>query len=133
MECQHQDCIKTRVNERAAKEFLQLRIETSGRTALLALASIPAAVSALAVTPVAAAAAAERPALALALTQHTTGRRVRPLLLDVGGRDDLGREVEPFAEVVETLGGQGVVVILPAEPGLDIAAGVERLAGLDHV
>lgn len=54
-----------------------------------------------------------------------------PLLLDVGGRNDLGGEVKPLAEVVETLGGEGVVVVLPRELSLDIAAGVERLAGLD--
>lgn len=53
------------------------------------------------------------------------------LLLDVGGGDNLGGKVKPLAEVVETLGGQGVVVVLPRELGLDIAAGGERLAGLD--
>jgi hypothetical protein len=56
---------------------------------------------------------------------------VRSLLLDVGGGDDLSGEMEPFAEVVETLGGQGVVVPLPGELSLDIAAGGERLGGLD--
>lgn len=30
------------------------------------------------------------------------------------------------------LGGEGVVVVLPRELGLDVAAGVEGLAGLDH-
>lgn len=53
------------------------------------------------------------------------------LLLDVGGRNNLGGEVKPFAEVVETLGGQGVVVVLPRELSLDIAAGSQRLASLD--
>lgn len=53
------------------------------------------------------------------------------LLLDVGGRNDLSGEVKPLAEVVETLGGQGVVVVLPGELGLDIAAGGEGLASLD--
>lgn len=53
------------------------------------------------------------------------------LLLDVGSRNNLSGEMEPFAQVVETLGGQGVVVVLPRELGLDIAAGVERLASLD--
>lgn len=57
---------------------------------------------------------------------------MRSLLLDVGGRNDLSGEVEPFAEVIETLGGQGVVVVLPRELGLDIAAGGERLASLDN-
>lgn len=76
---------------------------------------------------------------------------MRALLLDVGGRDNLSGEVQPFTEVVKTLGivrmvfsllcdngetylgGEGVVVVLPRELGLDVATGVERLAGLDHV
>lgn len=35
------------------------------------------------------------------------------MLLDVGSWDNLGGEVKPFAEVVKTLRGEGVVVILP--------------------
>lgn len=54
------------------------------------------------------------------------------LLLDVGSRNDLSGEVKPFAKVVETLGGQGVVVVLPRELGLDVAAGVEGLKSLDN-
>lgn len=54
------------------------------------------------------------------------------MLLDVGSGNDLSGEVKPFAEVVETLGGQGVVVVLPRELGLDIAARVERLQSLDN-
>lgn len=53
------------------------------------------------------------------------------LLLDVGGGDDLGGQVKPFAEVVETLGGQSVVVVLPGELSLDIATGGQGLGGLD--
>lgn len=56
---------------------------------------------------------------------------MRSLLLDVGSGNDLGGQVQPFAEVVETLGGQRVVVVLPRKLGLDIAAGVEGLASLD--
>jgi len=56
---------------------------------------------------------------------------VRSLLLDVGGRDNFGGEMEPLAEVVETLRCQGVIVVLPRELRLDIAPGVERLARLD--
>lgn len=56
---------------------------------------------------------------------------MRSLLLDVGGRDNLSGQMEPLAEVVETLGGQGVVVVLPRELSLDIAAGGKRLARLD--
>lgn len=55
------------------------------------------------------------------------------LLLNVGSRDNLCGEMEPFAEVVETLWGESVVVVLPAELGLDIASGGKRLASLDNV
>lgn len=94
-------------------------------------------------------------ALALLTTEHTTRGGVRTLLLDVGGRDNLSGEVEPFAEVVKTLniirqklsfhitlfslhaktylGGEGVVVVLPRELGLDVATGVQRLASLDDL
>jgi hypothetical protein len=37
---------------------------------------------------------------------------VGALLLDVGGGNNLSGEVEPLAEVVKTLGGEGVVVVL---------------------
>ena len=53
---------------------------------------------------------------------------MRALLLDVGLGNNLGREVEPLAEVVEALRGEGVVVELPREAGLQVAAGGERLA-----
>ncbi len=55
---------------------------------------------------------------------------MRPLLLDVRSRDDLGGKVEPLPEVVEALGGHGVVVVPPAVLGLDEAArsqGLHRL------
>ena len=110
----------------------ELRSELARSTTLLALTSIAPAVSTLAVTTVATTATAEWAPLALALTEHSTGRSMRSLLLDVGGGDDLGGEVKPFAEVVKTLGGQGVVVVLPGELGLDIAAGSQGLASLDH-
>jgi hypothetical protein len=41
--------------------------------------------------------------------------------------------MEPFAQVVEAFGGQGVVVVLPAELGLEVAAGGERLASFDDL
>jgi hypothetical protein len=41
--------------------------------------------------------------------------------------------MEPFAEIVETLGSQGVVVVLPRELSLEVAAGGERLASLDDI
>lgn len=49
------------------------------------------------------------------------------------GRHDLGGQVQPFAQVVEPLGREGVVVVLPRETGLDIAAGVKGLEGLDDL
>jgi len=55
------------------------------------------------------------------------------LLLDVGSWDNLSGKVEPLAEVVETLWGEGVVVVLPRELGLDITTGGEGLESLDHV
>jgi hypothetical protein len=58
---------------------------------------------------------------------------VRALLLDVGRRDNLSWQVKPFAEVVETFGGQGVVIVLPRELGLEVAARGERLASLDDL
>lgn len=58
---------------------------------------------------------------------------MRALLLDVRLGHDLSGEMEPFAEVVEALGGEGVVVPLPAELGLEVAAGGEGLAGFDDL
>lgn len=55
------------------------------------------------------------------------------LLLDVGSWDNLGWEMEPLAQVVEALWGEGVVVVLPRELGLDVTTGGKRLAGLDDV
>lgn len=86
-----------------------MRVELARGTALLALTSITAAVAALTVATVAATATAEGTA-ALLIAEHATGRSVRALLLDVGGGNDLGGQVEPLAQVVEALGGQGVVV-----------------------
>ena len=54
-------------------------------------------------------------------------------LLDVGGRDNLGGEMEPLAEVGETGLSQGVVVVLPRELSLEVAAAGERLASLDDL
>merc|ERR1712093_950121 len=81
----------------------ELRSELSRWCTLLALS-----------TSTTAATSTERLALALTLTtHHSAGRGVRSLLLDVGSWDNLGGEVKPFAEVVKTLRGEGVVVILP--------------------
>jgi len=55
------------------------------------------------------------------------------LLLDVRSRDNLSGKVEPFTEIIETLRGESVVVVLPRELSLDVAPGGKRLAGLDNV
>lgn len=42
-------------------------------------------------------------------------------------------EYSPLAEELNALGGEGVVVVLPRELGLDEALGGEALQGLDHL
>jgi hypothetical protein len=112
---------------------LQLRSEVARGTALLALTGLTASVAALPVATVAATAtaAAEPPLTALLLAHHAARGGMGPLLLDVGSRDNLGGQVKPLPEVVETLGGEGVVVVLPRELGLDVAARGQGLASLD--
>ena len=44
-----------------------------------------------------------RTTFALFTTEHTARGSVRTLLLDVGGRNNLSRQVEPFTQVVKTL------------------------------
>jgi hypothetical protein len=89
----------------------ELGLEVAGGTALALLASVTSAVT-VTVTTAAATTASTAPLAVLAATEHTTGRS-RTLLLDVGLGHDLGGQVEPLAEVVETLRGEGVVVVLP--------------------
>ena len=55
------------------------------------------------------------------------------MLLDVGSRHDLGREMEPLAEVVEPFGGESVVVPLPGKLSFEVATGGEGLAGFDYL
>lgn len=110
----------------------QLRSKVARGTALLALTSLTASVATLPVATVATATAAEPP-LATLLAHHAARGGMGPLLLDVGSRDNLGGQVKPLPEVVETLGGEGVVVVLPRELGLDVAARGQGLAGLDDV
>jgi hypothetical protein len=119
---------------RALAVTTELRVEaTGGSTALLvALTELAAAVTTLTVTAGSTASAATALS-ALVAAEHSTGRGVRTLLLDVGLRDDLGGQVEPFAKVVETLRSQGVVVPLPGELSLEVATGGERLACLDNL
>jgi hypothetical protein len=47
---------------------------------------------------------------------------MRSLLLDVGCWDNLGGKMKPFSEIVQTLRCEGVVVPLPGELGLEVAA-----------
>jgi hypothetical protein len=95
-----------------------LRSKLSRRRTLLALTSITSAVSSLTVTSISvtttATTSTEWLALALTLTTHHASRRsVGSLLLDVRSRDNLSGQVKPFAEVVETLSSESVVVVLP--------------------
>lgn len=106
---------------------VQLRLELARSTTLLGRAVELATVTTLTVTTVAA-------GTAVRVTAHqAAGRSMAALLLDVGGRDNLRREVEPLAEVGKTGLGEGVVVVLPRELGLDVAAGSEGLASLDDL
>jgi len=66
-------------------------------------------------------------------THHTTRRSMAALLFDMRSWHDLSGQVKPFAQVVEALGGESVVVVLPGELGLEVAAGGEGLASLDDV
>lgn len=68
--------------------------ELAGGTALLA-ALLAAAVATLT--------GSTGTALTLLTAHHAAGGSVRALLLDVGGGDDLSGEVQPLAEVVQTL------------------------------
>jgi hypothetical protein len=87
----------------------ELRLELAGSTALALLSLVTAAVLA---TVTATSTTAATTALTVVTAEHAPGRS-RALLLDVGLGNNLGGEVEPFTEVVETLGGEGVVVVLP--------------------
>jgi hypothetical protein len=58
---------------------------------------------------------------------------MRALLLDVRRRHDFGRQVKPFAEIVEALRCEGVVIVLPGELSLEVAAGGQGLAGFDDL
>jgi hypothetical protein len=87
----------------------ELGLELARGTALSLLTLVTAAVF---TTVTATSATAATTALTVVTTEHASGRS-RALLLDVGLGNNLGGEVEPFTEVVETLGGEGVVVVLP--------------------
>lgn len=92
-----------------SKATTELGLEVAGSTTLALLGLITAAVLA---TVTATSTTAPATALTVVTAEHASGRS-RALLLDVGLGNNLGGEVEPFAEVVKTLGGEGVVVVLP--------------------
>ena len=58
---------------------------------------------------------------------------MRALLLDVCRGNDFSGQVKPFAEVIETFGGQSVVIVLPGELGLEVTAGGQRLASFNDL
>lgn len=58
---------------------------------------------------------------------------MRSLLLDVGCWNNIGRNMKPFAEVVETPRGESVVIPLPGELGFEITAGREGLTCFDDL
>lgn len=61
------------------------------------------------------------------------GGSLGPSGLLVGLGDNLGGQVQVLAQVVQTLGGEGVVVPLPRELGLDVSLGGKGLHGLDDL
>jgi hypothetical protein len=50
-----------------------------------------------------------------------------------GGGEDLRGQVKVLTQVLNTLIGQGVVVVLPRELGLDVLLGVQGLESLDDL
>jgi hypothetical protein len=128
------NCLRSRSSTTsAAKATTELGLELARGSTLSLLAGVTAAVAVTVTTTVTATSTtATTTALTVVTAEHTPGRS-RALLLDVGLGNDLGREVEPFAEVVETLRGEGVVVPLPREAGLEVTARGQRLASLDDV
>lgn len=105
----------------------ELRRKAARGIALLAL--VTATVAALAVG---AAGRAARGPVAVA-AEHAARGRVRALLLDVRRGDNLRGQVQPLAQVVETLGRQRVVVPLPAELRLEVASRGQGLCGFDDL
>lgn len=77
------------------------------------ISTFPTSVAALSITTITPSATTRAAVTTVVTTHHAAGRSVRALLLDVRLRDDLGGEMEPFAQVVEALRSQGVVVPLP--------------------
>jgi hypothetical protein len=91
---------------------LRLELARSGTLGLLALVTSSVTVAVTATVATTSTTASTAPLTVLTTTEHASGRS-RALLLDVRLGHNLGREVEPLTEVVETLRGEGVVVVLP--------------------
>ena len=124
------NCLRSRSSTASpAEATTELGLELARGSTLSLLASVAAAVAVTVTTTVTATSttAATTALTVVTAAEHTPGRS-RALLLDVGLGNDLGGEVEPFTEVVETLGGEGVVVPLPREAGLEVTARGQRLA-----
>lgn len=115
---------------------IQLRLELPGSTTttLLIIPESPP-VTTLPIAPLAWGSTTSTTASPLTAIsrEHAARGGVATSLLNVGGWDNLGGEMQPFAEVVETFAGQGVVVVLPRELGLEESAGGQGLAGLDDL
>lgn len=118
--------LRRRSTTATTKPTTERRRELAGGTALLALVT-----TTVATVPVTTATTTTRTTVITA--HHATRRSMRALLLDVRSGHNLGGNVQPFTQVVKTLGRQGVVVVLPREPALDVAARLEGLHGFDHL
>jgi hypothetical protein len=101
----------TATSSATTKATTETWLETTWSTTALLVVSPP-----VSVTLATLAAGTTTTALAsvtVVTAQHAAGWCVGALGLDVCLRHDLGGKVEPFAEVVESFWGQGVVVPLP--------------------
>lgn len=107
----------------------ELRLESARSTTLLLAALLSSSVATIATV----ASGTTTASWSVVTTHHASRGSVASLLLDVSGRDNLSREVEPFSEVVETFWGQGVVVVLPRELCLDVSSGSQGLESLDDL
>jgi hypothetical protein len=112
-----------------------VRLELSGR-AFLPLVTVaeppPPIIIFVTASVTSVAPPATRPPLTVA-AHHATGRRVALGLLDVRRGDNLGGEMQPLAEVLETFWSERVVVVLPGELGLEVVARGEGLASFDDL
>jgi hypothetical protein len=120
-----------RISTTPTKSTTESRRKLSRRTTLLTVTGITTSIATITVTS--RSTTSTRTPLTIITTHHATRRSVRALLLDVGCWDDLGGEMKPLSEIVEAFRREGVVVPLPGELGLEVAAGGQGLAGLDDL